>query len=523
MRVSKVQLARHSGSVLLVCALGLVLRLLQANAPLWGDETVSWVIARRTPFWAMWQLASNDPTPPLFYALLHFSLPWTGDSPFGVRLPSLVCSVLVLLAVYWGMRQCAFDHAHGLAAMLLAAGSSVLIYYSHEARAYALLALLGTLSVGLLVRCLCKPGLASYLLYAAVLVLLAYTHGYALLLFASQLFVLIVYKRWKLSTIPLAAMIVAAMPLLLRMLNKTYLPGGAGTPTNMAAVFSLVNSLSIGTIGMQDVPVISKPELLSYPNPMINRVLPFVGILILVALLWWSVQSYRRADPTQRQSMLVLWACMVLPALLALFAGSLPVADPQWLLRGLIYLWPLYAMAAAAACRSVRATAVLLPAILLVNLLSLYPYYTRYTRFEGTSAFQQLEQRTTSSDLIIADPWYMHEFIRYYYRGAAPLVGYEPRKGWLDIERMQLQNLYYLYPLPAQPTPRGDVYVFYLSDDLRWANMFRGHRIFVYDPATITWREYQGRAKNKECCPVQMSYLSPYGAKIIYIGYMLSI
>ena len=247
----------------------------------------------------------------------------------------------------------------------------------------------------------------------------------------------------------------------------------------MAAVFSLVNSLSIGTIGMQGVPVISKPELLSYPNPMINRVLPFVGILILVALLWWSVQSYRRADPTQRQSMLVLWACMVLPALLALFAGSLPVADPQWLLRGLIYLWPLYAMAAAAACRSVRATAMLLPAILLVNLLSLYPYYTRYTRFEGTSAFQQLEQRTTSSDLIIADPWYMHAFIRYYYRGAAPLVGYEPRKGWLDIERMQLQNLYYFYPLPAQPTPRGDVYVFYLSDDLRWANMF-GVTGFLY-------------------------------------------
>jgi uncharacterized membrane protein len=372
MRVSKVQLAGRIGSVLLVCALGLVLRLLQADAPLWGDETVSWVIARRTPFWAMWQLASNDPTPPLFYALLHFSLPWTGDSPFGMRVPSLVCSVLVLLAVYWGMRQYAFDHAHALAAMLLAAGSSMLIYYSHEARAYALLALLGTLSVGLLVRCLRKPGLAAYLLYAAVLVLLAYTHGYALLLFASQLFVLVCYKRWKLSAIPLAAMIVAAIPLLLRVLDKTYLPGGAGTPTNMAAVFSLVNSLSIGTIGMQGVSVISKPELLSYPNPMINSMLPLVGIVILVALLWWSVQSYRRADPTQRQSMLVLWACMVLPALLALFAGSLPVADPQWLLRGLIYLWPLYAMVAAAACYSVRATAVLLPAILLVNLLSLY-------------------------------------------------------------------------------------------------------------------------------------------------------
>ena len=205
----------------------------------------------------------------------------------------------------------------------------MLIYYSHEARAYALLALLGTLSVGLLIRCLRKPSLAGYLLYAAVLVLLAYTHGYALLLFASQLLVLIFYKRWKLSVIPLAAIIVAAIPLLLRMLNKTYFPGGAGTATDMAAVFSLVNSLSIGTIGMQGVSVISKPELLSYPNPTINRMLPFVGVLILVALLWWSARGYRRADPAQRQSMLVLWACMVLPALLALLTGSLPVAHPQ--------------------------------------------------------------------------------------------------------------------------------------------------------------------------------------------------
>src|SRR3954447_5784072 len=145
MRVSTVQLAGRRASVLFVCALGLALRLLHANASLWGDETGSWVIARRTPFWAMWQLASNDPTPPLFYALLHFSLPWSGDSPLGVRLPSLVCGVLTLLAIYWAMRQCAFGHAHSLAAMLLAAGSSVLIYYSQEARVYALLALFGTL------------------------------------------------------------------------------------------------------------------------------------------------------------------------------------------------------------------------------------------------------------------------------------------------------------------------------------------------------------------------------------------
>jgi uncharacterized membrane protein len=491
MRTSTFQRTVQIGSVLLVCALGLALRLWHANMPLWGDETFSWVIARRTPLKAMLQLASNDPTPALFYVLLHFSLPWSGDSPLGVRLPSLVCGVLTMLAVYWGMRQCAFGHRHALAAMLLVAGSSMLIYYSQEARAYALLALLGTLSVGLLVRCLHKPGLVTYLMYAAVLMLLAYTHGYALLLFASQWLVLVFYKRWKLSAIPLAAIIVAVLPLLLGVLNNTYIAGGAGTPANMAAVYSLVNSLSIGTIGMQSVSVIPKPELLSYPNPTINRVLPLVGIVILVALLWWSVRGYRRAGAGQRQSMLVLWACLLLPALMALLAGSLLVAHPQWILRGLIYLWPLYAMAAAAACRSVRATAVLLPAILLVNLLALYPYYTRYTRFEGASAFQQLEQRATNADLIIADPWYMHVFIRYYYRGAAPLVGHAPKKGWLDIEKMQLQNLYEMYPLPEQPMPRGDVYVFYQSADLRWATMFPGHRIFVYDPATIAWHEYR--------------------------------
>src|ERR1700712_1690529 len=122
MRASKIQLAGRSGSVLLVCALGLALRLLQANSPLWGDETGSWVIARRTPFWAMMQLASNDPTPQLFYVLLHFSLPWSGDAPIGVPLPALLCGVLVLPAVYWAMRQCAFDHTHGLMAMVLAAG-----------------------------------------------------------------------------------------------------------------------------------------------------------------------------------------------------------------------------------------------------------------------------------------------------------------------------------------------------------------------------------------------------------------
>jgi hypothetical protein len=485
----------QAATLALICALGLALRLIQLGTPVWGDETGSWVIARRSPFIAMLRLSSNDPTPPLYYALLHFSIPLLGETPSALRLPSVLFSTLIIPTVYWGVRR-AFTHRDGCYAALLAASASVLIYYAQEARAYALLALLGALAVILLAHCLAGGYQVTYWLYAATLVLLAFTHRYGLFLIAAQMICLIRYRRWKTVLIPLFAMIASLAPLLIVLIQstyKTFFYGAAGDRTTIMSIESLLVTLGAGTVGMQWYDKLPHPQLLSYPHPTINQSLILAGIAVCCAVAILAPIAARRFTPTQRQLAFVIWVCLIVPAGLALLSGSPLLSRPQWLLRGLVFLTPLFCMALVIACANPWLKRSLVALFILLNAGSLDPYYTIYTRFDDSAAFTQLGRRTTSDDLIISDPWFMHGFIRYYYRGPAPLIAYEDGKGWVDIEKMQQNNLYYTYPLAAPPAPRGNVYVFFRRAQLPWAGQFPHHTIYTYDPTKKSWRKYTGR------------------------------
>lgn len=142
----------------IILGIGLALRLaVHLNGPLSFDEVCSWAFARRAPFIHMWKVALSDPTPPLYYAVLHFTMRFLGDAPALMRIPSMVFGMLILPLVYWCMRQGSFRKEDSLYAVLLVSVSSMLIYYSQELRAYSMLAFLGVLSLGLLLRCLKNP------------------------------------------------------------------------------------------------------------------------------------------------------------------------------------------------------------------------------------------------------------------------------------------------------------------------------------------------------------------------------
>jgi len=116
-----------------------------AGQSLWSDEGNSVALAQA----GLGEIASRtalDIHPPLYYWLLHGWMRLFGDSEIAVRSLSVVASVLLVAVVYQlGARL--FDVRVGFLAAFIAAVSPFQIYYAQETRMYALLALLGALTV----------------------------------------------------------------------------------------------------------------------------------------------------------------------------------------------------------------------------------------------------------------------------------------------------------------------------------------------------------------------------------------
>lgn len=146
---------------------------------LWWDEVVTWQQAR-LPFGDMLAATAADNYPPLYNVLAMASMALFGETELALRLPSAMLGTGNILAIYWVGRLCASRPAGLLAALLLTL-SPYHLWYSGEARMYALLACTATAFAGTMLSFAQRPrwwmGLASILSAVALL----YSHPYGAL------------------------------------------------------------------------------------------------------------------------------------------------------------------------------------------------------------------------------------------------------------------------------------------------------------------------------------------------------
>lgn len=173
-----------AGGILL---LGAFLRFYQLGAEsLWLDEGVSVRIAGFDPARII-QRAESDPTPPLYYLLLHYWISIFGDSDFSVRALSAIPGSLAVYVMY-RVGDLMFNRATGLMAALILALSSYHVFYSQEARVYSILCLLALTSFYFFVRLLREGANRRFAVacYLASTILLMYAHVYGLFLVIVQ-------------------------------------------------------------------------------------------------------------------------------------------------------------------------------------------------------------------------------------------------------------------------------------------------------------------------------------------------
>jgi hypothetical protein len=415
----------HAGllAAILLLAAGLRLHDLGAES-LWVDEGAS---LRFAGMGVGELLASvgTDPNPPAYYLLLHYWVALSGESEWSLRLPSALFGVLSVGAV-WAVGRALLGRAAGLLAALILALSPFHVHYSQEARAFALVALLGLLSYYFFVR-LSEgeaPTQGRPLLlgagYALSTALLLWSHVYgAFVVLAQNAHVALLLVPALLGggrgfgprLLPWVALQLAVVALYAPLLVL------------MSGAFSTrrgrwwVQPPSPGSVGGSLVEYAGSPALL--------LVLGLFAVLGAAALL-------ARREPG-RLSLLVLWLAVPIAVPVAISAVATPMFATRYPIAATPALYLLAAGGIAAAGgalsrvypRAPLGRAAVLGGALLVAALcapQLARYYEETTRDDWRGAASYVESRARPGDAAFFAPGYAHgDVFSHYYGGGPPL------------------------------------------------------------------------------------------------------
>jgi hypothetical protein len=201
------------------CCAALALHLVNLDAaPLWYDEVISaeWI---RLPWAAMVQSAAADKHPPLYFLLLKAWTLLAGDSPWSLRLPSVLAVLVAVPALAAAAAHLKGRTAARWAAWLTAC-SPFLLEHGQEARMYAIAIALGSLQLLLVARLVRGAAPRLGMTFVAVTIAALATHYYMGLSFAGLVLGLVLVRvpprQWDREVLAagvgaLAAAIAAAM------------------------------------------------------------------------------------------------------------------------------------------------------------------------------------------------------------------------------------------------------------------------------------------------------------------------
>jgi mannosyltransferase len=167
-------------------ALGAVLRFARIGAQgFWFDEGNTALLVHLSPGKMLGLIPQSESTPPLYYCVAWVWARLFGYGEVALRSLSALAGVATIPVLYVAGAKLISRRA-GLIAAALAACNPLLVWYSQEARSYALLVLLGALSLLALAFALDRTTPRSLTWWAITCGLALATHYYAVLLIVPQ-------------------------------------------------------------------------------------------------------------------------------------------------------------------------------------------------------------------------------------------------------------------------------------------------------------------------------------------------
>jgi len=373
----------------------------------WFDEAYTHWIARLS-LGDAWQVVVADGVhPPLYYAVARAAL-LLGQSEAFLRLPSAILGALTVPAIFRLAARWAGPSTGWIAALLLAV-SPIHVWYSTDARMYALLAFLGAVCMLAYTAWLERPGALNAAAFVAASMLAYLTHYFALFLPLVQFIHLVLnlrhnpraFRAWvglqALAAVPLAGWIYAL--------------------SRREAQF----------FGIGWIPV---PRLADLLGTLVNFTTGYVREprwwqwVIALGCLLLAAHGLRSAgQEPRRRTLLLLWA--VAPPLVAF---ALSIRRPVYMDRFLIISLPAFLLLVARGVSLLPRRAVIPAAVGLIALMALamaqFGFWPGHVREQWREAAGRLE-RAGPGEAIVVRVLQIAVPLSYYYQGPLALEAME--------------------------------------------------------------------------------------------------
>lgn len=186
--------------ILLFCVLvGFALRLWSLDGKgLSYDEAATALMARATPAEIIafhWRAAFEHP--PFWQLFMHVWSLSFGQSEFALRLPSVLAGSIVLPLVWQLTKRAGLSSRTAQIATVLTAAAPILVYYSQEARMYALVVALALASLLVTQQFALAPTLGKLTLYLLLNWIMLGLHYYSVLLIGAEGLFLLIGLLWQ--------------------------------------------------------------------------------------------------------------------------------------------------------------------------------------------------------------------------------------------------------------------------------------------------------------------------------------
>lgn len=187
---------REIVAVAAVLGLGAILRFSTLGLQsFWYDEAVTVHRVLHPDLWStLSTIPNSESNPPLYYVLIWLWTKLFGTGAVGIRSFSALVGTL-MIPVVWATARSWFGSGAALIAAALVACNPFLIWYSQEARPYALVGLLGACSFYWFVRCLEEPGARPAVAWGVFSSLTIMTHYFAAFLIAGEVIWMLLRAR----------------------------------------------------------------------------------------------------------------------------------------------------------------------------------------------------------------------------------------------------------------------------------------------------------------------------------------
>ena len=291
------------------------------------DEIVTASRVLRGSFWhAMDAVGFSESAPPLYYALAWAWTQLTGTGEFGLRSLSALAGVATVPVAYLVGIELRGRRA-GLMAAALVAVNPMLLWYSQEARAYALLALLCSVSLLFCVRSLRRGERRDFVLWGVASALALATHYFAFFAVAAEA-LLLLRRRGRASLPGLGIVGLAGLLLAPLVIHQTSY-GHAEWISNFSLGHRLWETAATFVTG-ETTDIIARPE-----RPAI-ALLPLA--LMLAAMLLLALRASREERRAAAIPLGVFLAAIAIPILIAVLAPGKDFVLARNLLPALVPL-----------------------------------------------------------------------------------------------------------------------------------------------------------------------------------------